>query len=95
MEQEIAAIKDRLQTLEAQRSVMQDQLWSHQQVLVTILRLLHERGHVALPDVIAALQSRAAFGQAAFDIQPPELLGPFVEMLQEIADVYATRGPTR
>lgn len=89
---ELEEIKKRLLAAEIQVELLQDQLWSHQQMLVTLLRLLHEKELLALPDVIAALQSRAAFGQAAFGMKPPQMLQPMIEMLQTIADAYQARG---
>jgi hypothetical protein len=92
---EMDEIKARLSELETHCALLQDQLDSHLQVHVKLLRLLHEKELLALPDVIAALQSGSAFAQAAFDKRPPHTLPVVIGMLQAIADALAERGRPR
>lgn len=81
---DLKEITDRLTKLEAQVSVLKDIAHSERAVLFALLHVLHSHG-VPLPDVIARIEQRSAFGQAAFREAQPETLAAFLDALRRIA----------
>jgi hypothetical protein len=90
--EEREAITQRLLVLEAKLDTHQQHFWAQRMILRTALRLLHERGVLQLPELIAALQSFAAFSQGAFDKPKEPLLQAEIATLQELADALAKSG---
>lgn len=95
MESELDAIKNRLASVEGQLGALAEHDLALYQVLVTLIRMLHEENALALPTLIAALRSRTAFGQAAFQEKPSTLLLAQIEALQALADAYGEREQPR
>ena len=77
-------------------SIMKDLPQLHSEathaVLLTTLRLLHERGILPLQDVASGLESQAYANVAALDHEANPVLREFVDQLQQLADAYPPRG---
>jgi hypothetical protein len=89
---EIEEITQRLLKLEAQYEATSQLVWAQREVMRRLILLLHKRDVLPLPELIAALQSFAAFAQGAFDKPKDPLLQAEIQTLQALADALSKSG---
>lgn len=84
MTSETEDLKRRVSKLEAAVDVQKDMLASHQKLLMSALPVLYLRDPSVIREWIARARSSSAFGHAAFDQPPPELLETIIESMEAV-----------
>lgn len=90
---EIDDVHQRLAALESSLEAQKDLAAAYQKLLFAGVRVIYKRDQQAVHEWIAEARASAAFGHAAFDRPPPELLPTLLDSLEAIVEALRKAGP--